>query len=102
MLFSVGETVGTVVVVVVVVVLDGAGASPPPQAVNAPIEMAAAMPRPAATRRVSRLFMMLSNLRCWQDAAINADCTLSSRRVSSQGKSSLPQRHIYALETCRL
>jgi hypothetical protein len=64
MLFSVGETDGDVLVGVVV--LDGDGVSPPPQAVSAPIETNAAMPRPAATRRVRRLFMMLSNLRCWE------------------------------------
>jgi hypothetical protein len=65
MLFSVGETVvDGAVVVVVVVVLDGPPVSPPPQAVSAPIEMTAATPRPAATRRVSRLFMVLSHLRC--------------------------------------
>ena len=58
MLFSVGETDGGVVVVVVV--LDGAGVSPPPQAVSAPIETNAATPIPAATRRVSRLFMVQS------------------------------------------
>jgi hypothetical protein len=58
MLFSVGDTDGGVVVVVVV--LDGPPVSPPPQAVNAPIEMKAATPIPAATRRVSRLVMMQS------------------------------------------
>jgi hypothetical protein len=63
MLFSVGETV---VVVVVVVVLDGPPDSPPPQAVSAPIETKAAIPRPAATRRVRRLFMLLSYLRWWE------------------------------------
>lgn len=63
MLFSVGESEGAVVVVVVVV-LDGAGDSPPPQAVNAPAEMAAAMPMVAATRRVSLRFFMLAVLFC--------------------------------------
>jgi hypothetical protein len=71
MLFSVGESdgAGAVVVVVVVVVLDGAGDSPPPQAVNAPAEMAAAMPMVAATRRVYlRFFMVQSCLCCWGNA----------------------------------
>jgi hypothetical protein len=63
-LFSVGETEG--VVVVVVVVLDGPPDSPPPQAVSAPIETNAAIPMPAATRRVRRLFMWLSYLRWWR------------------------------------
>jgi hypothetical protein len=58
MLFSVGETL----VVGVVVEVDGVPDSPPPQAVNVPIEMAAAMPMPAATRRVSRRFMLQSYL----------------------------------------
>ena len=58
MLFSVGVTDGAVVVVSVV--LDGAGFSLPPQAVSAPMEMNAAMPRPAATRRVFRLVMKQS------------------------------------------
>ena len=58
MLFSVGDTDGSVVlVVVVVVVLDGLGVVLPLHAVSAPMEMKAAMPRPAATRRVSGLFM---------------------------------------------
>jgi hypothetical protein len=65
MLFSVGETDGAVVVVVVSVVLEGPDA-PPPQAVNAPMEMKAATPSPAATRRVSRLFMLQSYLCCWE------------------------------------
>src|SRR3954471_5923176 len=64
MLFSVGETEG--VVVVVVVVLDGPPVPPPPQAVSALIETNAAIPRPAATRRVRRLFMLLSYLRWWE------------------------------------
>jgi hypothetical protein len=65
--FSVGETDAEgAVVVVVVVVLDGPPDSLPPQAVSAPIEMRAATPRPAAARRVNRLFMMLSYLRCWK------------------------------------
>jgi len=53
MLFSVDETGGADVVldVVVGVVLDGLS-FPPPHAVKVPIEMTAAMPRPAATRRV--------------------------------------------------
>jgi hypothetical protein len=65
MLFSVGETLGggaVVVVVVVVVVLEGALDPPPPQAVSAPMEMTAATPRPAATRRENRLFMEQSCL----------------------------------------
>jgi hypothetical protein len=62
-LFSVGDGVGlgdgaTDVVVVVGVVLDGPPEPLPPQAVNAPIEMTAATPRPAATRRLSRLFIL--------------------------------------------
>jgi hypothetical protein len=59
MLFSVGETL-----VVVGVVEDGPPVPPPPQAVNVPIEMTAAMPRPAAARRVSRRFMLQSYLCC--------------------------------------
>jgi hypothetical protein len=67
MLFSVGLTDGAVVVVVVVsVVLEGPPDSLPPQAVSAPMERKAATPRPAATRRVSRLFMMQSYLCCWE------------------------------------
>jgi hypothetical protein len=58
-LFSVGDTDG---VVVVVVVLDGVVGWFPPQAVSVPIEMKAATPRPAATRRVSRLGMKQSYL----------------------------------------
>src|ERR1700712_1780053 len=58
MLFSVGVTDG--VVVVVSVVLDGLGDSLPPQAVSAPMEMKAATPMPAATRRVIRLGMKRS------------------------------------------
>lgn len=56
MLFSVGVTEGAVVVVSVV--LDGLGDSLLLQAVSAPIETKAATPRPAAMRRVSRLFMI--------------------------------------------
>ena len=55
MLFSVGVTD-----VVVDVVLDGLGDSLSPQAVSAPMEMKAATPRLAATRRVVRLFMIRS------------------------------------------
>jgi hypothetical protein len=62
--FSVGEAEVEGAVVVVVVVLEGPPDSPPPQAVSAPIEIRAATPRPAATRRLSGLFMMLSHLRC--------------------------------------
>jgi len=66
MLFSVGVTDGAVVVSVV---LDGAGfSSLPPQAVSAPMEMKAATPRPAATRRVRRLFMIESYL-CYLECA---------------------------------
>jgi hypothetical protein len=68
MLFSVGVTDGAVVVVVVV--LDGLVDSLPLQAVSAPMETKAAMPRPAATRRVSRLFMIESYL-CCQECAEN-------------------------------
>jgi hypothetical protein len=63
MLFSVDETGGAEVVldVVVGVVLDGLSFPPPPHAVKVPIEMTAAMPRPAATRRVrSACFMVPS------------------------------------------
>lgn len=50
---------GVVVVVVVVEVSDGASVFSPPHAVNTPIEMMAAMPSEAATRRVDRpVFMM--------------------------------------------
>jgi hypothetical protein len=59
MLFSVGETDGAVVDVLGVV-LDGPD-SPPPQAVNAPAKMAAAMPTVAATRRVSRRFFIIQS-----------------------------------------
>jgi hypothetical protein len=52
--FSVGFAGGVVVVVVVVEVSDGASFSSPPHAVNAPIEMMAAMPSEAATRRVDQ------------------------------------------------
>jgi hypothetical protein len=66
--FSVGDTdvAGDgVVVVVVVVVLDGVWLPPPPQAVKTPMETKAAMPRLAATRRVSRrFFIMWANLCC--------------------------------------
>ncbi|KQY03816.1 hypothetical protein ASD37_23460 [Mycobacterium sp. Root135] len=59
MLFSVGVTDGALVELSVV--LDGAGfSSLPPQAVSAPMEMNAAIPRPAATRRVFRLVMRQS------------------------------------------
>ena len=58
MLFSVGETL----VEVGVVVEDGPPELPPPQAVSVPIEMTAARPTPAATRRVSRRFMVQSVL----------------------------------------
>jgi hypothetical protein len=65
MLFSVGVTLDDgAVVVVVVVVLEGALDPLPPQAVSAPMEMTAATPRPAATRRVNRLCMMQSYLCC--------------------------------------
>jgi hypothetical protein len=64
MLFSVGVTDGAVVVVGGaldgLVVLDGLGDSLSPQAVSAPMEMKAATPRLAATRRVVRLFMIRS------------------------------------------
>jgi hypothetical protein len=70
MLFSVGDTDGAVVVVVVSVVLDGPPVWPPPQAVSVPMEMKAATPRPAATRRVRRLFMIESYL-CYQEYADN-------------------------------
>jgi hypothetical protein len=59
-LFSVGETL----VEVVGVVEDGPPDPPPPQAVRTPIESAAAMPTLAATRRVSRRFMLQSYLCC--------------------------------------
>jgi hypothetical protein len=56
---DVGDDV--VVVVVVVDVCDGPSFSSPPHAVSAPIEMTAAIPREAATRRVNRPdFMMQS------------------------------------------
>ena len=62
--FSVGLAGGVVVVVVVVVVVevsDGASVFSPPHAVSAPIEMMAAIPSVAATRRVDRpVFMMQS------------------------------------------
>jgi hypothetical protein len=61
--FSVGFADVVVVVVVVVVVEDSEGPSLswPPHAVNAPIEMMAAIPSEAATRRGSRpVFMMQS------------------------------------------
>jgi hypothetical protein len=70
MLFSVGDTDGAVVVVVVSVVLDGPPVWPPPQAVSVPMEMKAATPRPAATRRVRRLFMIESYL-CYRENAEN-------------------------------
>jgi hypothetical protein len=58
MLFSVAdEVVGEVVGVVV---LEGPLGPLPPQAVNAPIETTAATPRLAATRRVSRPFLIAS------------------------------------------
>jgi hypothetical protein len=53
MLFSVGDGA---LVVVGVVVLEGLWEPLPLQAVSAPIEMAAAMPIPAATRRVIGAF----------------------------------------------
>jgi hypothetical protein len=56
MRFSVGVTAG-VVDGVVVVVLDGLSVSPPPQAVNAAIDMRAATPRTPAVRRVCFLSM---------------------------------------------
>jgi hypothetical protein len=68
MFFSVGETLGAgaevvvVVVVVVVSVLEGPLDPLPPQAVSAPIEMTAATPSPAATRRVNRLCIVQSYL----------------------------------------
>jgi hypothetical protein len=65
-LFSVGETL-----VVVGVVEDGLGDPPPPQAVSTPIESAAAMPTLAATRRVSRRFMVQSYLFCWGNSRSN-------------------------------
>ena len=52
--FSVGLTDGDVDVVVVVEVSDGASFSSPPHAVSVPIEMMAAIPSDAATRRVNR------------------------------------------------
>jgi hypothetical protein len=73
MLFSVGETLGdgasvVVVVVVVVGVVEGPLDPLPPQAVSAPMEMKAATPRPAAARRVNRLFMEQSYLCNWGNA----------------------------------
>jgi len=60
--FSVGDAGanddGVVVVVVVVEVSEGALFSSPPHAVNAPIEMMAAIPSEAATRRVDRPVFM--------------------------------------------
>jgi hypothetical protein len=73
MLFSVGLTGGVVVVVVVSVVLDGLVDWFPPQAVSAPMETKAATPRPAATRRVRRLFMIESYLCCREYAEIYAN-----------------------------
>jgi hypothetical protein len=66
MFFSVGDTLGAaeVVVVVVVVVLEGPLDPLPPQAVSVPIEITAATPRPAATRRVYRL-CMVGPILCW-------------------------------------
>jgi hypothetical protein len=64
MLFSVDDTGGAEVVllvVVVVVVLDGLGVPPPPQAVSVPIATTAAMPKPAATRRVRRRSFMMES-----------------------------------------
>jgi hypothetical protein len=59
--FSVGLADGGVEVVVVVDVSDGASFSSLPHAVNAPIEMMAAIPSEAATRRVDQpVFMMES------------------------------------------
>ena len=61
--FSVGSAgaVDDGVVVVVVVEVSGAFVSSLPHAVSAPIEMMAAIPSEAATRRVSRpVFMMQS------------------------------------------
>jgi hypothetical protein len=57
MLFSVADGV---VDVVGGVVLEGPPGPLPPQAVNAPIETTAAMPRLAATRRPSRPFLIAS------------------------------------------
>jgi hypothetical protein len=63
--FSVGEAgvddAGVVVVVVVVEVSDGASLFCPPHAVNAPIEMMAAIPSEAATRRVDRPDVMMQS-----------------------------------------
>jgi hypothetical protein len=58
---SAGADDGDVVVVVVVEVSEGASFSSLPHAVSAPIEMMAAIPSEAATRRGSRaVFMMQS------------------------------------------
>jgi hypothetical protein len=57
--FSVGVADGVVVVVVVVEVSEGASVFSPPQAVSAPIETMAAIPREAATRRVDQPVFML-------------------------------------------
>jgi hypothetical protein len=65
--FSVGDGA---VVVVVLVVLEGPPDSPPPQAVNAPIERRAAIPKPAAARRVSRPVMLQSYLFVCRDANV--------------------------------
>jgi hypothetical protein len=66
--FSVGEPVGAgagvvvvVVVVVVVEVSEGACFSWPPHAVNTPIDMMAAIPSEAATRRVERPVFMVQS-----------------------------------------
>jgi hypothetical protein len=82
MLFSVELTVGDGAVVVVgVVVLEGLWDPLPPQAVNAPIETTAAMPRLAAARRLSRpSFMMQLDQHVqiatvqWSDAAAELRC----------------------------
>jgi hypothetical protein len=60
--FSVGSAgADDVVVVVVMEVSEGASFSSLPHAVSAPIEMMAAIPSEAATRRVNRpVFMMQS------------------------------------------
>ena len=59
--FSVGLADGVVVVVVVVEVSEGASFSSLPHAVNAPIEMRAAMPSEAATRRVDQPVFMFQS-----------------------------------------